>query len=260
MEISGGVPMNKPMRVQEFANQTGVSVRALHHYDRLGLLRPVRNGAGYRFYGVRELERLEQIVALKLIGIPLKQIKVLLDRKSSGMREELLMQRTVLEEKRHLLDRAIQAIEQAERSIAEDGTPDAAILKKIIEVIAMQNNTNWSEKYYDPAAKAAIQQRAATFTPEDQARVQAEWTQLFREVEAVLDDDPAGETAQALGKRWKALVGQFTGGNPAVAKGLNRMYADRPNWPAEAKGQMAAFSNLEVWAFMGRVLQCEGIA
>ena len=250
----------KPMRVQEFATHTGVSVRALHHYDRLGLLRPIRSSAGYRYYGARDLERLEQIVALKLIGIPLKQIKVLLDRRGSNMGEALRMQRTVLEEKRQLLDRAIQAIREAEHSIAASGTPDAAILKKIIEVIEMQTNTNWSERYYTPEARAVIEERGAAFTAEDQARVQAAWLQLFRDVEAELGGDPAGENAQALGQRWKALVGEFTGGNPQVAQGLSRMYADRPNWPTQAQGVMADFSNPAVWAFMNKVLQCGTIA
>jgi DNA-binding transcriptional MerR regulator len=86
--------------VREFAELTGVTVRALHQYDRLGLLRPRRTAAGYRLYGARELERLEQIVALKFIGIPLQRMKAMLDRDASDLPDTLRMQRTVLEEKR----------------------------------------------------------------------------------------------------------------------------------------------------------------
>src|SRR5262252_5671207 len=125
--------MDKPCRIQEFAEQAGVTVRALHHYDRLGLLRPRRGGSGYRIYGRRELERLEQIVALKFIGIPLKQIKAVLDRDADGLPEALRMQRTVLEEKRRLIDHAIEAIRKAERSFAEGRRPDTRILQHIIE-------------------------------------------------------------------------------------------------------------------------------
>jgi len=56
-------------RVQEFARLAGVTVRALHHYDRLGLLRARRTASGYRVYGDRDLERLEQIVALQFLGV-----------------------------------------------------------------------------------------------------------------------------------------------------------------------------------------------
>ena len=75
--------MNKLYRVQEFAELAGATVRALHHHDRLGLLKPGRTGAGYRLYSLRDFERLEQIVALKFLGIPLKQIRTLFSREAS---------------------------------------------------------------------------------------------------------------------------------------------------------------------------------
>jgi len=248
--------MVKPLRVQEFAQLAGVTVRALHHYDRLGLLRPRRTDAGYRLYGRGELERLEQIVALKFIGVPLKRIKAMLDRESDALADALRMQRTVLEEKRRLLDHAIQAIRMAEQSFLNGGRPDTAILKNIIEVIEMQNDNEWSEKYYSPEAQAKIQERQKEWTPELQAQTTKAWLELFRDVEDALEEDPAAEKAQALGVRWKALVGGFTGGNPEIGKGLNKMYADRPNWPAHMTELMKPFSNPKVWEYMGRVLKC----
>ncbi len=248
--------MGKPVQIRKFAELTGVTVRTLHHYDRLGLLRPQRTSSGYRMYGRRELERLEQIVALKFIGIPLKEIKSMLERKSSGLAEALRRQRKVLEEKRHLIDRAISAISQAERSVSSGGRADPVVLRKIIEVIEMQNNSNWTDKYYSPEARDKIRQRQAGWTPELQAKAQQDWLDLFRNVKAALNEDPAGKKAQALGVRWKNLVGAFTGGDPEVSKGLKTLYADRPNWPAEAKAQMSEFSDPKVWEFMGRVLKC----
>src|SRR6058998_1123146 len=93
-------------RAQEFAELAGVTVRTLHHYDRLGLLKPGRTQAGYRVYRDRDLERLEQIVALKFLGLPLKQIKTLLDRDALELPDALRMQRKVLEEKKRLLENA----------------------------------------------------------------------------------------------------------------------------------------------------------
>jgi DNA-binding transcriptional MerR regulator len=236
----------------------GVTVRALHHYDRLGLLRPRRTQSGYRMYEERELERLEQIVALKFLGLPLKQIQGLLDRTDFELADGLRMQRTVLEQKRRMLDLAIQAIRAAEDSIVPGGRAEAALLTKIIEVIEMQNDNSWSEKYYSPEAREKIAARAAEWTPELQAKVSKQWTDLFSEVEAILNEDPASEKAQALGVRWKELVKGFTGGDKEVGSGLNKLYADRPNWPAQATEQMAPFSNPRVWEFMGRVMKCGG--
>lgn len=249
--------MDKPLRVHAFAALAGVTVRALHHYDRIGLLRPQRSASGYRLYARRELERLEQIVALRFIGVPLKQIGPLL--KESGLAEVLPRQRALLEEKRRLLNKAIRAIAAAEASLADGGNPDTAILTTIIEVIEMQSDTKWTEKYYSLAAQAAIAERRTQVMPEEIAKGQQDWLELFREVEAALDEDPAGAKAQELGRRWKALVGEFTGGNPEVAQGLNRMYADRPNWPAPAQQQMAPFGNPRVWEFMRKVLNCKAI-
>src|SRR5262249_419985 len=155
---------------------------------------------------------LEQIVALKFIGIPLKQIKAMLERDAAGLPAAPRRQRAVLEQKRRLLDRAIEAIRMAEHSFAAGRRPDPSILKHIIEVIEMQNG-DWSEKYYSPEARAKIQERRAEWTPELQAKVQQEWLDLFRDVEAALGEDPASEKARALGERWKKLVGGFTGGD-----------------------------------------------
>lgn len=96
--------------VQEFARLAGVTVKALHHYDRLGLLQPRRSQAGYRIYEDRDLERLEQIVALRFLGLPLKQIEIVLEQDALELPQALRLQRKVLEGKRQLLDRAIESI------------------------------------------------------------------------------------------------------------------------------------------------------
>ncbi len=130
-------------RSRQFAELAGVTVRTLHHYDRMGLLQPRRTAAGFRVYQARDLERLEQIIALKFLGLPLRRIGALLDQEAPTLPDALRMQRTVLEEKRRLLDRAIAAIQEAEVSIRGNQAADAGVLKKIIEAIEMQNNTDW---------------------------------------------------------------------------------------------------------------------
>jgi len=246
----GDSRVTKLYHVQEFANLAGVTVRALHHYDRLGLLKPNRTEAGYRLYYLRDLERLEQIVALKFLGIPLKQIRRMFQRGTSEMSDSLQMQRRVLEEKRRLLDSAIRAIEEAEKTTAPGSRPDSAILKKIIEVIEMQDNMDWSKKYYSAAAQAKIEERKKLWSPENQERWSKEWSDLFRDVEAALGEDPAGAKAQALSARWKKLVEGFTGGDQLITAGLAKMYQDRPNWPASMQQRIEPFSNKKVWEFI----------
>jgi DNA-binding transcriptional MerR regulator len=245
--------VDKAYHVQEFASLTGVTVRALHHYDRLGLLRPRRTGSRYRLYGRQELERLEQIVALKFIGVPLQQIKAILDRNPSGLAGALRVQRTVLEKKRDLLNRAIQGIYEAEQSFAAGGKPDAAILKKIIEVIEMQSRNDWIERYYSPEAWTRIKDVHPGWSPELPGKAYQDWLDLFRDVEAALGEDPAGEKAQVLGERWKAMEIAYTCGDSEIAEGLNRMFADKSNWPDSMRERMAPLKNPAVWKFMRRV-------
>jgi len=117
-------------KAREFAELSGVTVRALHHYDRLGLLRPKRAHNGYRAYGEQDLVRLEQIVALKI-----RRPAFAADQNAAG------------------------PIRHAETAIAAGQRPDAAILTKIIEVMEMQNDAEWTMQYYNDAAQANIAER-----------------------------------------------------------------------------------------------------
>ena len=106
-------------RVQEFAALAGVTVRALHHYDQLGLLKPLRRpGSGYRIYRDADFARLEQIVVLKFLGIPLREIGPLL-KKTSGLKNALQKQRQVLcERRRQMVRRLALSSERNDRSMA----------------------------------------------------------------------------------------------------------------------------------------------
>jgi DNA-binding transcriptional MerR regulator len=238
-------------RICEFAERAGVTVKALHHYDRLGLLKPRRSDAGYRIYADRDLERLEQIVALKFIGLPLKEIKTLLDREALELPAALRLQRAELEQKRRLLDRAIAAIGSAENALQSGKPADAGILKKIIEVIyympgGMPTSTEFMKNYYREEAWARFQQCHDTWPSEA-------WSQLFRDTSDSLREDPASEKAEALARRWRALRVADAGGDPRIHAGLIKAWADREYWPEAAKQRFSEFDLHAISAFMVRV-------
>jgi DNA-binding transcriptional MerR regulator len=240
-------------RVHEFAGLSGVTVRALHHYDQLGLLKPSRrSAAGYRLYGDHDLARLEQIVVLKFLGLPLKEIRDLLKRETPLV-EALGHQQRVLNEKRSQLDRSIQAIGAAAKSLESKKEPDWQLIKSIIQEIEMQNETEWSKQYYSEDAKARIEERKALWSPELQAKVSQDWAGLFADIEAALGEDPAGPQGQALAARWRTLVAGFTGGDPEIQKGLNKMYADQTNWPAGPKAKYQI--KPEIQSFITKAMQ-----
>jgi DNA-binding transcriptional MerR regulator len=218
--------------VHQFAARAGVTVRALHHYDRLGLLTPSRRTeGGYRLYTDRDLVRLEQIVVLKFLGLPLKEIRRVLQDEGS-LREALRGQLRVLREKRRQLDQAMHAIARAEEALRTSVEPDAALLRQIIKEVEMETSYDWTRKYYSEEAQAKVEERKKLWSVELQAEVSKAWSELISEVEASLDEDPASPKAQALAARWRKLVEGFTGGDPEILKGLRKMWADRQNWPA----------------------------
>src|SRR5712692_1172200 len=238
-------------KTAEFAKLAGVTVRTLHYYDRLGLLKPsARTAKGYRLYGERDFARLQQIVTLKFIGFPLKQIKRILNRDSFDLAKELRSQREIIVEQRRRLELAVKAIEKVERVLASTAEPDWEVFAEIIEVIKMQNDMQWTNKYYSVEAKQKIAERAATVPRDVIEQAQRDWPALIKEVEASLGEDPASEKVQALAERWVKLVQGFTGGDPEIQKGLNKMYADKQNWPSTFP---KPFSD-EVQAFMQKAL------
>lgn len=221
-------------RPNEFAALAGVTVRTLHHYDRIGLLRPSSyTTAGYRLYRKSNLVRLQQIVTLKFIGLSLKQIKDLLHRNSFDLATALSQQREILVDKRRHLDLAIKAIEKARQGRLSSEEPDWKAFRKIIEVINMQNNMDWTQKYYSEEARQKLEERRRTVSPDVVEKGQRDWANLIREVEEAVAAgiDPGSEKAQALAARWSELIKAFTGSDTEIQAGLNKLYADQTNWP-----------------------------
>lgn len=237
-------------RIHEFATLTGVSVRALHHYDRLGLLKPRRTASGYRLYADGDAAVLEQIVALKFIGVPLRDVKRLLRTAPGEFKKVLAAQRTLLEEKRRRLDLAIAAIRQAQDV---DASRPAA-LKHIIEVIEMQDNQDEFKKQYDALLQGKME-RLKALSPDARQQLRGQFAELCNEIQGALDQDPAGPRAQALAGRWLQLLGALspTGTvDPQLLKYEAAYISDR-GWPAGAP-QLEPPYGRPVWEFMAKAI------
>jgi MerR family transcriptional regulator, thiopeptide resistance regulator len=144
-------------RIQEFARLAGVTVRALHHYDRLKLLSPAhRSERGYRLYCHGDLARLERILVLRYLGLSLREIAALLNtpagRGTEPLTVTLARQRAALRERSDGLDRVLRAIEYAQRRAQDPAEPEWLLYQTILKEIQMQEATDWTEKYYSPKA------------------------------------------------------------------------------------------------------------
>jgi DNA-binding transcriptional MerR regulator len=235
--------VSRTYQIHQFAELTGVTVKALHHYDRMGLLKPQRAASGYRLYVEHDLERLEQIVALKFLGFPLNQIKAVLDRATLKLPEALRVQHQALAEKQKLLARAMKAIAVAEKALDSGNNTIPAILKRLIEVINMQSDIDAMKKYYSEEAWSKVE-------PRYEGEFSQEWIDLFRDLEAVLGEDPASEKVQSLVARWRSL----TSSDPEVQMGAAKAWADRNNWPAAMQQRIADFHMDKIAPFIGQAI------
>jgi DNA-binding transcriptional MerR regulator len=243
-------------RIRQFAELAGVTVRALHHYDRLGLLEPRRDANGYRVYTTRDLEILEQIVALKFIGMPLETIKRLLRQNPRDVAAAFRAQRALLMKKKALLEQAIDVLTESERLLQTGDQPDAQIFRRIIEVIDMQTRTEEWTTEYNRLLQGKIE-RLKEMSPEKKAELGKQWTDLFKDVQAALDLDPASPKAQELANRWISLLGAFAPGgtiDPELAKKYGAAYSAPGEWPAGVRAPEGVFADTKVWDFIRRAL------
>jgi MerR family transcriptional regulator, thiopeptide resistance regulator len=213
-------------KVGELAKQAGLTVRTLHHYDEIGLLSPSRRSeGGYRLYDGEDIARLLQILSLRQLGFSLEEIGDCLSRPEFSLPKVLELHISRLREgidlQRKLCNR-LEAVSERLRSAEAVSVDD---FLKTMEAIQM------FEKYYTEEQRRQIEERGRALGAERIRAVEAEWPQLIAKVRAEMDQgtDPASETVQGLMRRWKELLAEFTGGDPGIQQGLNRMYQQEPD-------------------------------
>ncbi len=193
-------------RAQEFAALAGVTVRALHYYDRLGLLTPRRTGAGHRVYSRRDLESLEQIVALKRIGVPLKDIARVRHASGPELAAVLRAKRASLEEQKRRLTRLIATVRDVEDALNTGAATNPQLLRRIAEVIDMEHNDDeWGTLVRETS------RHRRSLSPEVLADLGAQGEALLAEIQPVLNDDPASPMVQQLATRWVNLIQRMNG-------------------------------------------------
>jgi DNA-binding transcriptional MerR regulator len=195
-------------RVGEVATLTRVSIRTLHHYDRIGLLRPATHSAGgYRLYGESDLLRLQQILTLRYLGFPLKRIGELLDRPDFDLVASLRVQQRVLQERIAELARISAALGDLVERRLHTGEWSWELVVEASEAVGagLAQREEAMEAHYTPEQMRQFAE-VAKATPEGEIEaIQHGWSELLPEIRASYDLDPASPEAQALGSRAETL-------------------------------------------------------
>jgi DNA-binding transcriptional MerR regulator len=200
--------MGRYYHVGEVATLTRVSIRTLHHYDRIGLLRPQAHSAGgYRLYGEEDLLRLQQVLTLRYLGFPLKRIGELLDRPDFDLVASLRVQRAVLRERIAELERVSAAIGDLVERRLETGEWSWELVIEASEAVGagLAQREESMDAHYTPEQMKQFAAVGEAVGAEEIKAIQNEWTALLAEIRANYDLNPASAEAQALGARADAL-------------------------------------------------------
>ncbi|WP_280402150.1 MerR family transcriptional regulator [Nocardia carnea] len=212
-------------KVGELAAAAGLTVRALHHYDRIGLVCPTeRTGTGHRLYTAGDVERLYQVLALRQLGLGLDRI--------AGLFAGTVEIAQVLAAHRDYLaaqlasTRELHALVEALAATAES-RPDASADRflELIRRTVMVDDT--FKQYFTERQLTQLAERREELGEQHIRHTEAQWSELIPKVDAAIAAgmDPASPEAQQLAAQWMELLEGFHGGDPGLRDSLYQMQA-----------------------------------
>ncbi|MCB9492730.1 MAG: MerR family transcriptional regulator [Epsilonproteobacteria bacterium] len=203
--------------VKDLSQLTGVSVQTLHHYDRIGLLKPsVRRPNGYRLYSEDDLLRLEQIIALKFFGFELSQIKEFLAG-NAGTLEHFTVQAKLLEQKANKLLEASTVLNSVIADVSDDKSIPWENIITLIKGYRMiqELEHSWVKEIFTPDELKQYatfeSEMVSNASPQQMAAFQKNWSNLVSEINKNLDTDPSSATGIAIGKKCMDLINSVYG-------------------------------------------------
>ena len=211
------------MTVHEVSRLTGVSIRALQYYDRIGLLPPAgHTEAGYRLYDAAALETLQQILLFRELEFPLKDIRRIIGSQDFDRQKALEQQIALLTMKKERLEGLIALARGIRDGKENDRMEFDAFDNGRIEEYAARARASWgaTPEYRE------YEERSRDRSAADNADLGRRMMKIFTEFGAVRTGDPASPAAQALVRKLQAFISEhFYTCSDAVLLGLGKMYA-----------------------------------
>ena len=215
--------------VKTVAEIAGASVRTLHHYDQIGLLKPAAvSGAGYRLYDERDLQKLQQILFFKELGFDLKEIKRILSDPHFDRQDALLKHRKLLLERQQRLRQLIKSVDHTLKAIQRGKPMDATMFEGFDP---SQYEEEARRRWGNTDAWKESQRRGRSYTPADWEQIKKEGGQIIGRIVSVMDRGPADPKAQeAIAAHHRQIDQRFYTCTPEIYRGLANAYADDPGF------------------------------
>lgn len=222
------------LTVHQLAKVSGVTVRTLHYYDEVGLLKPSSIGEnGYRYYDTASQLRLQQILFFKELDFSLDQIRTVMENPHidkvmilKDQKQLLLLKKIRLERILESIDAVIQKEEGGESMNNQNDDLYGAFTKKELEEFEKEAQVRWG---HTDAYKQSVQ-RSKNWTKDDYVRVQKEWELLLSELAQQMDKSPDSKEVQNVVDRIYNYLYQFYDPSIEMFRGLGQMYVDDPRF------------------------------
>lgn len=213
--------------VKQLSDLAGVSVRTLHHYDHIGLLKPTQVGAnGYRYYDDAALLRLQQILFYREIGLELLQIKDILDAPDFDIVAALRAHRQYLQERARRLQHLIRTVDTTIMHLT--GEMDVS-KKRLFEGFTTEKQKEYERRarlQYGAAAVNDSIRRWNGYSKAEHEAIMAEGGDIYSALARAMQEghDPTSAETQALLARWHDHLRHFYEPTTDILRGLGQLY------------------------------------
>lgn len=220
--------------VKQLAKLADISVRTLHYYDEIDLLKPTKIlSNGYRQYGQKELLKLQQILFFKELEFPLSQIKDMLNDSQFNVGLALKEQKQLLKLKKQRLENLILTIDQTSKKLKEgqknmDSSLYNGFSKSQIEAYKKEAKDRWG---HTSAYKQSVK-HTKNWTQKDYDQVKAQGEALTRQIANGMGKGANDPSIQALIAKHHQYIGQFYDCPLSLYKALGQMYVEDKRFTA----------------------------
>jgi MerR family transcriptional regulator, thiopeptide resistance regulator len=200
-------------QVKEVSRIAGVSIRTLHHYDEIGLLRPSgRTGAGYRLYSDDDLLRLQQIIIGRELGLPLEEIRRFIDDPRFDRKQALLSQRDQLQRRARQTEAMLRAIDAALAVLEPGNTGETMEMNRIFDGFdPSKYEEEAKQRWGHTDAYKESKRRTERYTAEDWEKLKADQVAIYSDAFAALKagKSPGSPEAMDIAERHRQSIDRW---------------------------------------------------
>jgi DNA-binding transcriptional MerR regulator len=248
-------------KIKQFANRVGISIRMLRHYDKIGLLVPenINQYNGYRYYGSKNLETMQQILFFKELDFSLKEIKDMINHQSFDKHEALSMQKNLLNLQKQRLENMVEFIDTL-LSTSHSGEIDMS--KKLKQAMSNESFESQKQEYAKEAKQKwgetdsykQSQRRAANYSKQEIAQINAKQQEIYQDLVQLMPLGVTNEKVQEKVHQARMLINDFWYDcSPQQFAALGQMYIadERFKHNIDKQGQgLAEFLNKAIQIYV----------